>query len=526
MLFRVSRRYIAFTTSTYDRVDMTILTPKNRSSSQSALNTIINCIPSVYYSSQKTKQITFSDINRQTFSHVCKEKMSSAPFLGTITRFNSNFSTKKNKITAKRQSARSANFKLTDTAKELLENTAQNRVCVCMSHRLKQDENISIKHNGKSGTDGRAYYSNIIQCSSVHTCIVCNNRIMSKRSKEIAQAYDYFTQQQFGFVPMLTLTIPHKRGGSLEKQLELINHAYKRLMDDRIMRQVWQIVGKVGAIKGVEYTHGKNGHHNHIHSLMFLEKSHHDIKLPIARWNTPKRKGMLRLLNAKQEKSYIDKGLQAQISYMNFDDFIKFYWVKLCRDVGLGMPSLENGAVITEGDNVKSYIAKHKSAQEITNSRDKKAKGGNRNQWELLLDCQNGDKQAGEIFKEYAQAFSGGKLLRWSNGLKKLLLIKEVEDEEVLLEDESTESEVIQEITIDIWNIVKHYKLQARLLSAVENDYQNNTDEFSTEIRKMIKKNDKRIEEKFIKMYQHIENLIPPQWFNDHHQDSSIQSVY
>lgn len=505
---------------------MTILTPQNRSSSQSALNPIINCIPSVYYSSQKTKQITFSDINCQTFSHVCKEKMSSAPSLGTITRFNSNFSTKKNKITAKRQSARSANFKLTDTAKELLENTAQNRVCVCMSHRLKQDENISIKHNGKSGTDGRAYYSNIIQCSSVHTCIVCNNRIMSKRSKEIAQAYDYFTSSLYGFVPMLTLTIPHKRGGSLERQLELINQAYKRLMDDRIMRQVWQIVGKVGAIKGVEYTHGKNGHHNHIHSLMFLKKSHHDIKLPIARWTTPKRKGMLRLLNEKQEQDYINKGLQAQISYMNFDDFIKFYWFKLCREVGLGTASLENGAVITEGDNVKSYIAKHKSAQEITNSRDKKAKHGNRNQWELLLDFQNGDKQAGEIFKEYAQAFSGGKLLRWSNGLKKLLLIKEVEDEEVLLEDESTESEVIQEITMNIWRLVKRYKLQARLLSAVENDYQNNTNEYSSILGRMIEYHCEHIERQRIIEHQHIKNLVPPHWFNDHHQSVSIQSVY
>lgn len=450
------------------------------------------------------------------------QKTTSDSSLGTITRFNSNFSHKKNKITAKRQSARAANFKLTDTAKELLENTAQKRVCVCMSHRLKQDENILIKHNGQSGTDGRAYYSNIIQCSSVHTCIVCNNRIMSKRSKEIAQAYDYFTSSLYGFVPMLTLTIPHKQGGSLEKQLELINHAYKRLMDDRIMRQVWELVGKVGAIKGVDYTHGKNGHHNHIHSLMFLKNSHHDIKLPIARWNTPKRKGMLRLLNAKQEKSYIDKGLQAQISYMSFADFIAFYWVKLCREVGLGTPSLENGAVITEGDNVKSYIAKHKSAQEITNSRDKKAKGGNRNQWELLLDYQNGDKHAGVIFKEYAQAFSGGKLLRWSNGLKKLLLIKEVEDEEVLLEDESTESEVIQEITMNIWRLVKRYKLQARLLSAVENDYKNNTNEYDYILGRMINYHRERIKKQHIKEQQHIKNLVPPQWFND----VSIQSVY
>ena len=501
---------------------MTILTPQNRSSSQSALNPTINCIPSVYYSSQKTKQITFSDINRQTFSHVCKEKMSSAPSLGTNTRFNSNFSTKKNKITAKRQSARSANFKLTDTAKELLENTAQNRVCVCMSHRLNQDENISIKHNGQSGTDGRAYYSNIIQCSSVHTCIVCNNRIMSKRSKEIAQAYDYFTSSLYGFVPMLTLKIPHKHGGSLERQLELINQAYKRLMDDRIMRQVWELVGKVGAIKGVEYTYGKNGHHNHIHSLMFLEKSHHDIKLPIARWTTPKRKGMLRLLNEKQEKSYIDKGLQAQINYMNFDDFIKFYWIKLCRDVGLGMPSLENGAVITEGDNVKSYIAKHKSAQEITNSRDKKAKNGNRNQWELLLDYQGGDKHAGVIFKEYAQAFAGGKLLRWSNGLKKLLLIEEIEDEEVQAEDENAESHVIEEITPDLWHLIKRYKLQARLLSAVENDRIYDTDDYRYIINRMINHHIECMKKKSIEEQQYIRNLVPPQWFND----LSIQSVY
>lgn len=428
--------------------------------------------------------------------------------LGTITKFNSDFFTKKNKITAKRQSARAANFKLVETTKDLLANTAQKRICVCMSHRLNKDKNISIKHNGQSGVEGRAYYSNIIQCSSVHTCIVCNNRIMAKRSKEIAQAYDYFTSSLHGFVPMLTLTIPHKHGGILEEQLGLINQAYKRLMDDRIMRQVWELVGKVGAIKGVEYTHGKNGHHNHIHSLMFLEKSHHDIKLPIARWTTPKRKGMLRLLSKKQEKSYIDKGLQSQISYMNFDDFIKFYWVKLCRDVGLGMPSLENGAVITEGDNVKSYIAKHKSAQEITNSRDKKAKEGNRNQWELLLDYQNGDKHAGKIFREYAQAFSGGKLLRWSNGLKKLLLIEEIEDEEVQ-EDETSESQNKEEITPELWHLVKRYRLQARLLSAVENDRRNGTDDYKYIINRMINHHSERIKQEIIAEQEHLKNYIP-----------------
>lgn len=459
--------------------------------------------------------LKYSDTNFGLREIVSNRKMVDPRALGTITKFNSNFSTKKNKITAKRQSARAANFKLTDTAKELLENTAQNRVCVCMSHRLKQDENILIKHNGQSGTDGRAYYSNIIQCSSVHTCIVCNNRIMSKRSKEIAQAYDYFTDTLHGFVPMLTLTIPHYYGGCLDGQLELINRAYKRLMNDTIMRNVWKLLGKVGAIKGVEYTHGKNGHHNHIHSLMFLKNSHHDLVLPIARWTTPKRKGMLRLLNEKQEKSYIDKGLQAQINYMSFEEFIKFYWIKLCRDVGLGMPSLENGAVITEGDNVKSYIAKHKSAQEITNSRDKKAKNGNRNQWELLLDYENGDAHAGAVFKEYAAAFSGGKLLRWSVGLKKLLLVEDVEDEEIQDDEEMTESEVIEEITMDIWNLVKRFKYQARLLSAVENDIRNGTKtEYRDKIIELIERERERLVRKERKYQASIRDYIPDKFLN------------
>lgn len=457
----------------------------------------------------------YSDADCGLRETVPNRKMVDPRDLGSITRFNSNFNTKKNRFFEKHQSARAANFKLVETTKDLLADTAQKRICVCMSHRVTKDENIQIKHNGQSDADGRAYYGNIAYCSAVHTCIICNNRIMSKRSKEIAQAYDYFTKSLHGFVPMLTLTIPHYKGGSLELQLQLINKAYKRLMDDRVMRDLWDLLGKVGAIKGVEYTYGKNGHHNHIHSLIFLEKSHHDIKLPITRWTTPKRKGMLRLLNPKQEKDHINKGLKNKITYQTVEDFIKFYWVKLCRDVGLGMPSLENGAVFSEGDNVKSYIAKHKSAQEITNSRDKKAKHGNRNQWELLLDYQNGDAQSGVIFKEYADAFSGGKLLRWSNGLKKLLLVEEVEDEAVLTEDENTENQVVAEITPDVWQLIKRYRVQARLLSAAENDFMvGRTDEYRYIIDRMIAYERDRLAKKEREYLASIENYIPDKFLS------------
>lgn len=460
-----------------------------------------------------------SSLKTSTYSYVIQKTDGESSALGTLTLSNSNFSQKENKAFAKRQGVRAANFKLTNTTKRLMKDTDQDRVCVCMSYRISRDSGILIKHNKKSGKDGRAYFTNIMQCNAPHICITCNNRIMSKRSLEVAQAYDYFVNELHGFVPMLTLTIPHYKGGDLVLQVELINLAYKRLMGDAIMRKVWALLGKVGAIRGTEYTYGKNGHHNHIHSLVFIEKSHRDIMLPIARWTTSKRKGTLRLLTPKQEQQYIDKGLQKTIIYQSVEDFIKFYWVKLCREVGLGVATIKSGAVISEGDNVKSYIAKHKSAQEITNSRDKKSKNGNRNQWELLIDYQNGDTQAGEIFKEYAGAFSGANILRWSRDLKKLLLIEEVKDECVKDADEEVEHEVLEEITPDVWQIIKRYGVQARILSAVENDYKNGTNEYSDLLDRMIahyiKKQREYGEKRKIAINKRINE--PPIWFVDMH---------
>lgn len=501
---------------------MTILAQTNKTSIN--LDNILHLYPS-----STTQKPPFLSLSTQNHNDIGLINDALIPSLGTLTSSNSNFSKKENDAFAKRQSVRAANFKLTNTTKRLMKGTEHDRVCVCMSHRLSKDDGILIKHNKKAGNDGRAYFTNIIQCNAPHICITCNNRIMSKRSREVEQGYDYFVNELHGFVPMLTLTIPHYKGGDLVLQMKLINTAYKRLMGDAIMRKIWALLGKVGAIRGTEYTYGNNGHHNHIHSLIFIKKSHHDVMLPITRWTTPKRKGMLKLLTPDQEKQYIDKGLQHTITYQSVEDFIKFYWFKLCRDIGLGSPSLKRGAVFSEGDNVKSYIAKHKSAQEITNSRDKKAKKGNRNQWQLLIDYQDGDIQAGEIFKEYASAFSGGNILRWSNGLKKMLLIDDVEDDGIKDVDEEVEHEVLEEITPDVWQIIKRYSAQACILSAVENDYRFGSNEYKDLIDSTIAKNLRR-EKKLAQKREQQEQIClgffniplehPPKWFLDHHQNT------
>lgn len=71
--------------------------------------------------------------------------------------------------------------------------------------------------------------------------------------------------------------------------------------------------------------------------------------------------------------------------------------------VGLGEPNYERGATLNDVvDKAKSYLTKFKTAQEMT-SQTKRAKGSSRNQWQLLGDAMNGDKQVALLFQEWCR---------------------------------------------------------------------------------------------------------------------------
>ena len=454
------------------------------------------------YGSSKPTSFEYSDVSSRLHETVPDKIMADPHALGTTTKLNSVFleshkSYKKSKSLEdypikERQFARVSNFKLLASAKKLLASTPQNRVCICFSHRRDKDQNIFVTHNRKMGNSAFASYRNLDQCGDIHTCIMCNNRIMSKRGEKAAEAYDVWVHDRNNFVPMLTLTIPHYSYGDLNTQLKLIKKAFKRLMDDRIMRGFWSDMGRVGLVNVHEYTYGKNGHHNHIHAQPYLTKDIRKTQVATTLWTTPKRNGELRYLDDKQQQKLIGKGLQHTITYRSAEDFIKFYWRKLCVDVGLGAPSLKRGAKFTYGDKVKRYLAKAKSAQEITNSRAKKANNGNRTQWELLLDYGNGDSVAGDTFREYAAAFKGTQLLQFSKGLLHLLGLKTEQDEKDEAKQALAEGSVdesandLREITPAIWKLIKIYHKQADVLTAVENDYLNETNEYDELISKLV----------------------------------------
>ena len=78
------------------------------------------------------------------------------------------------------------------------------------------------------------------------------------------------------------------------------------------------------------------------------------------------------------------------------------------------------------------------------------------------------------LFKQFADVFKGKQQLVWSKGLKELLSIKQVTDEQLIEETEKTSIE-IRELSHQLWDLVLKYEKRAHVLELVEYDYQNGT---------------------------------------------------
>lgn len=433
--------------------------------------------------------------------------------LGSITKSQSKNKNDKKKNAVNPQDNRRSAYALKNTSAKLLPNE---RVNNCLNNRVTADRGVDVK---LSKVTGKAHYGNLMRCDSVWVCPCCSARILSQRGKEVEQGVNEWITAG-GSVFMLTLTHSHKRDESLAIKMSLLKKALSRFFGDRAMKSVFSQFGKVGQIKALETTYSDaNGWHPHHHILMFSKLS------PAVFLNetvavTFDKNGYVQYVDDKREEKLIARGRIDDIKHVTFEYFIKNYWVKICKAVGLGTPSIERGATIQDAGAVKTYLTKFKTAQELTNAQAKRAKNGSRNQWEILADAQNGCEKSGKLWQVYAGAFKGERQLFWSRGLKDLLLIEDVEDSEIEEFAEVAEEEIISicELKQDAWRYIVRKNWQPHVLDIVENDYRdetNNLEIFLYSIDELVKK-EKAIYEQ--QERERIKNLVPPAWWLDHHE--------
>jgi hypothetical protein len=162
--------------------------------------------------------------------------------------------------------------------------------------------------------------------------------------------------------------------------------------------------GASSSVKALECTYGMNGWHPHVHMVVFAKAEMLDVL-----------------------------------------ERIRPLWAKAVERVGLGKVN-NHGFDVRAGDHAAEYVAKFgkeasdetkKTVQawwsmshELTKGHTKDAQrlGGATPFTLLRWYIDNGDKQAGELFREYANAFKGRAQLYWSPGLRKRIDLLELQD--------------------------------------------------------------------------------------------------
>lgn len=322
------------------------------------------------------------------------------------------------------RTARAERFVLKAAARRLL--PKDHRTTKCMNWRLPEMETQVLK----GAKTGKAFYHGLQVCAMPWTCPVCATKISERRRQEVARAMKQ--AEVLGLqVFLVTMTVPHGLGDDVAPMVDKMMKAWSSLWQGRRGVALRDSLGLFGHIRALEVTHGANGFHPHFHALMF----YHPDQTNLSAWGA-----------------------------------LSEAWQKAAVRAGLPAPSLDRGCQVDDGSRAAQYVAKGVWGleSEVTKGHIKKGKRGSRTPFDLLRDYANGDKQAGALWRVYVDAFQGRRQLYWSNGLKKLLAIAELSDEEITSKPDDEHSLLLATITDNQWRVIYRRHLESTVLDLAE----------------------------------------------------------
>jgi hypothetical protein len=258
--------------------------------------------------------------------------------------------------------------------------------------------------------DGSAYYCGLETCGNVWLCPVCSAKIHHRRADELRTALT--TWEASGHAASLvTITVPHDLDDPLSRLVNAERAAWKRVTAGAAWQRLKRRLGIVGYIVALEFTWGdEHGWHPHYHVLLVHN-------------------GDLDARAIAEIHLHIHSRLAAS-----------------CRDFGLRQPDQLYAIRIDpniSGTAAGSYVAKGGGwtpAEEMARGDLKTGRAGSRTPFQILADYyQTGDLHDRHLWSEYGRVTRGLAAVRWSRGLRTLMLgtVAEPErsDEELATED-------------------------------------------------------------------------------------------
>lgn len=322
------------------------------------------------------------------------------------------------------RAARAERFALKAAVSELLPGS---RTSKCHRWRVP-NQALEVR---KSVEHGKAFYAGCQVCARVWTCPVCAAKISERRKVELADAIT--RAERLGLVAYLvTLTVPHGLGDDIHAMLDWMMTAWRKMTTNRAGKAAMNAIGRRGFVRALEVTDGPNGFHPHFHVLMFLDT----------------------LMSPDQ--------VQAILSPT---------WQTACERAGLPRPHDVHGCKVDNGEKAHQYVTKGVWGleSEMTKGHMKQSRNPDgRTPFDLLRAWfYDSDDYSRRRFLVYAQAFEGRRQLYWSNGLRDMLALVELSDEEIATQKLEPAS-VVSELTTEQWKAILATGSESAVLDVAE----------------------------------------------------------
>jgi hypothetical protein len=289
-----------------------------------------------------------------------------------------------------------------------------------------------------------AHFANVESCGRIWLCPVCSAKIRARRGDEIAEGVGrWITQGHAAY--FATATLSHDQGDALATTLDILGKSWRSLTSGRVYQQEKERYGLIGNIKTVETTHGRNGWHPHIHAVLLAD---HWVDLAsgdMAAW--------FARLDARWARALVRHGwTPGQYGYR-----FTLYPV-----------------TVTPGA-LAAYVTKVQEGNGLGHEMTSDLKTGrlsSRTPLQILANFgTDGLVSDLDLWHEYEAATEGRSAIRWSKGLRKILLpdVEEQTDDEIAAEDVGGDE--IAALLPHVWNrIVRIPGADAAVLEAVETD--------------------------------------------------------
>jgi hypothetical protein len=322
------------------------------------------------------------------------------------------------------------------------------RIHSCLKSVVSRASGVTVlQHTETKNTK----FSNLQWCGSVWNCPCCSAKITEHRRKEIESALNVHSEAG-GMTLMVTLTHSHSRADDLAQLLLGEREAHSKMTAHRSFKALMARIGRIGAIRAREMTYGDaHGWHPHTHDVWLIAK-------PI---------GLFAL-----------EALQREVFAL---------WAKACARAGLPVPTAKYGVKIDVAYSPAEYLAKFGhdtkwgTGRELTKSQSKRGAEDRWTPFDLLRETSLSEAESKRLFRVYAKATHGARQITWSRGLKDLMRIEELSDEELMNTKESHEP--VARIATKDWGLIIANEQRAATLFAAREGGQRAVDELVDSLR-------------------------------------------